>query len=107
MKLSTKSIVSLAHVLSLTQDKARHLNRRQRDKIERLLRRHDRKASLRASVLGIDPAQLRQLQRQINLDEIVKKAGFADCESFLRALNAKLRYELRTRGWSTSRIQHI
>ncbi len=107
MKLSTKTISSLMVAVKDISVRSSSLGDRQIRKIERVLRRHDRKGDLRASILGIDAAEYREQQRHYSLEELVKKYGFEDIIAYFKTLYCKLRHELRCRGWSMKRIQRL
>jgi hypothetical protein len=109
MKLSTKTVASLlvattvaAAVPGLSQ--LPMPRRRGVSQFDRLLQRHDRKGELRAELLGISSYELRQLQKTVTFDEIIKSCGFKGRRAFRMALAGKLRDELRRRGWSRNRI---
>lgn len=74
-------------------------------RLERLYQRHDRKLEIRASVLGISPAELREQLRAKSLDVVVKKYGFRDRATYYVALTGKLKDELRKRGWSERKFE--
>ncbi len=72
--------------------------------LDRILRRHDRKGELRASILGMSPVEFKTESKQRSFDEIIKMHGFKARRDFLQALIGKLRDELLHRGWSRKRI---
>lgn len=74
-------------------------------RLERLYQRHDRKLEIRASVLGISPAELREQLKAKSLDVVVKKYGFRDRAAYYVALTGKLKDELRKRGWSERKLE--
>lgn len=107
MQLSTKSITSLLAATKRYARQSQELSSRQLRKIDRLLRCHDRKGTLRAGILGIDPLTYRHEQRRLPLEELVRKHGFKDIISFLQAVYGKLRHELHLRGWSARKLQQF
>jgi uncharacterized protein YydD (DUF2326 family) len=112
MKISTKTLASLLLVTAVAiavPGLTRRLpgaKYRRESQFDRLLQHHDRKGELRADILGLDPAEFKNLQRQLSLAEIAKKRGFKNVRAFRIALFGKLKSELRKRGWSTNRIEH-
>lgn len=74
-------------------------------RLERLYQRHDRKLEIRASLLGISPAELREQLKAKSLDVVVKKYGFRDRAAYYVALTGKLKDELRKRGWSERKLE--
>jgi DNA-binding HxlR family transcriptional regulator len=74
-------------------------------RLERLYQRHDRKLELRASLLGITPAELREQLKTKSLDVVVKRYGFRDRAAYYIALTGKLKDELRKRGWSERKFE--
>ena len=101
-QLSTKSIGSL---LAATAAATRDAGRRATDKhLERLLKRHDRKGELRASILGISAQQFRDELRRRSFEEMIRLRGFKGKAEFMLALRGRLRDELHHRGWSSQRI---
>lgn len=73
--------------------------------LDRILRRHDRKGELRASLLGLKPMEFKKIQKQLAFDDIIKLYGFKKRQDFSLALLGKLRSELLYRGWSRQRIE--
>ena len=80
------------------------MSQREVRRYERILEKHDRKGELRASILGIPSVEFRQKERKHSLSEIVKTYGFSSERAFYQALVAKIREELRHRGWTLQRI---
>lgn len=74
-------------------------------RLERVYQHHDRKFELRASVLGVEPTQLREQLKIKSIDTIIKKHGFRDRLAFYTAVTGKLKDELRRRGWSERKIE--
>lgn len=107
MKLSTKSITSLLEAVQRAAEKSYSANDTNFRKLERILRRHDRKGDLQASVLGLDVATYRHERRRHTIDEIIKKCGFKDLVTYFQALYGKLRHELHCRGWSMQKLQKL
>ena len=109
MKLSTKTVASLLVATSVAAT-VPGLSRisiskgRRESQFDRLLQRHDRKGELRAELLGMSPYEFRQAAKTKNFDLIVKSRGIDNMRTFRLALMGKLRDELRSRGWSRSRI---
>lgn len=108
-KIPTKTLLSLfvasaaaTHTPTLG---ARSRPRKRDERLERLLVKHDKKGELRAALLNVDPADLPALQKKHPLGELARQKGFADTNSFWRALHAKVRDELHARGWSYGRLQ--
>lgn len=79
-------------------------NNRNDKKLERVTRHHDRKLELRAGVLGMTADQLREELRTATFDQVLKKHGFKDRQSFHTALLGKVKDELKHRGWSDKKI---
>ena len=79
--------------------------KRQESKFDRLLQRHDRKGELRASVLGLDAATFRTMQRRMKFETIIRRQGFSSVRAFRLALFGKLKNELHGRGWSNKQIE--
>lgn len=107
MNLATNTLESL---MSATQAVLRTGQRQQETprvwhRLERLLRRHDRKGELRAWILSLEPNQFRELSRRHTLEFLARQAGFRDIRGFSIALTGKLTEELRSRGWSIARIE--
>lgn len=103
-KLSTKTIATLAVVTAaaaavpgLTRVAGRG------SQFDKLLQRHDRKGEMRASILNITPYELKKQLRRHSFEDIVKRAGMTE-RTFRRALLASLRNDLRSRGWTTAKI---
>jgi hypothetical protein len=75
-------------------------------KLERIYQHHDRKHELRASVLGIDPVELRrELKTAVPFETILKRHGFKDRLSYYIALTGRIKTELRERGWSERKFE--
>lgn len=109
MKLSTKTLgsVLIATIVNATPSKRRICTQRGREKYERVVQKHDRKGELRASVLGIEPTEFRDREKKHSLAQIVKSCGFTDERSYYRALAAKVKDELRKRGWTSYRMDEF
>jgi len=73
--------------------------------LDRLQQHHDRKLELRASLLGMTPEQLKDALKTKSFNQILKEHGFSSRQAYYNALFGKLKDELRTRGWSDSKIQ--
>lgn len=116
MKIATKTLATIILVVMLTisttsmalaapqEDKTPQRNDR---KLERTIRRHDRKMELRASVLGMSADELRDELKTRTFDAIIKQHGFKDRASFHTALIGKLKDELKHRGWSDDKINKM
>jgi hypothetical protein len=109
MRISTKTLASLLLVTAVMSaapgiGRKQNVQRRQETQFDRILQRHDRKAELRAEVLGINPLVFRELHKKLTFAEIVRRSGFASERAFRLALLGKLKGELRQRGWTTQRI---
>ena len=109
MKLSTKTIASLLVVTSVAAavpglSRISIPKKRRESMFDRLLSRHDRKGEMRAEVLGITPAEFKQLQRTKTFSQITSMSGFYSERDFRIAMMGYLRNELRARGWSAARI---
>lgn len=76
-------------------------------KLEKLQRHHDRKLELRASILGMDPSQLRNELHKKSFAQVLKENGFQDTEAFHKALEGKLRVELKKRGLTDAKINRF
>lgn len=73
--------------------------------LDRLQQHHDRKLELRASLLGMTPEQLKEALKTKSFNQILKEHGFSTRQAYYNALFGKLKDELKTRGWSDSKIQ--
>lgn len=106
MKLATKSLLSalVAAIVNAAPNAYRIISQRDMRRYERILEKHDRKGELRASILGIPSVDFRQKERKHSLSEIVRVYGFSNERAFYQALVAKIREELRHRGWTLQRI---
>lgn len=102
MKLATRTLGSLLIATAVALKKT---NRR--TAFERLLRHHDRKAELRAEVLGVDPMTYRSLQKHYSTSQLVRQFGFKDQQDFRQAVFGKIKTELRSRGWSAKKIDRF
>lgn len=109
MKIATKSVATLLLVTAVASAvpgiSRLSRSKRQESKFDRLLQRHDRKGELRAEILGLDPLELRAMQKRMAFGEIVRRRGFADEKAFRLALLGKLKDELHRRGWTPQRIE--
>lgn len=114
MKLSTKTVASLLLVTAVAavpgvSEKIPRLGRagakRRISQFDRLLQRHDRKAELRAEVLGMESLSLRAQLKRMTLEEIARQRGFRSVREFRIALFGRLKNELHYRGWSLKRIE--
>lgn len=109
MRISTKTLASLLLVTAVMTAAPgigkRPRQKRQETQFDRILQKHDRKAELRADVLGLHPFTFRSMQKRMTTEEIVRKCGFSSERAFRLALMGKLKDELRHRGWSSQRIE--
>lgn len=110
MHISSKTLATLLVVTAIAAavpgiSRVPGNKRRYESQFDRLLQRHDRKAELRASVLGLHPLEFRDMQKRMSFDEIRRKKGFATTRAFRIALMGKIKDELRLRGWNTRRIE--
>lgn len=103
MKISTKTLVSL---LAATASSTKRDGGvwRQRERLERLLQRHDRKCELRAELLGLSPQWFRSIQKKKSFESVVRQRGFLNEDEFMKALHGRIRAELHSRGWTFSRM---
>lgn len=112
-KIATKALATLLIVTVLTISihtnvAAAPVSAEKRDeKLEKLQQHHDRKFELRASVLGISSEQLKEELKERNFDQIIKKRGFKDRDSFHVAMVGKLKEELLKRGVSEQKIENM
>ncbi len=97
-------VISLSPVNVAAFGAAARGDRANMKRLERLYQRHDRKLELRASILCISPAELREQLKAKSLDTVVKKFGFRDRAAYYVALTGKLKDELRKRGWSERKL---
>lgn len=110
MRISTKTLATLLVVTAVAAavpgiSRIPGSKRRQQSQFDRLLQRHDRKAELRADVLGLKPLEFRSLQKKLSFDEIAAQRGFVSKRAFRIALLGKLKSELHNRGWTSRRIE--
>lgn len=107
MNLATHTLESLmcATQSVLSAGRRQSISPKMWQRLERLLRRHDKKGELRARILALEPDQFRKLSRKHTLEFLARQAGFADLRGFATALAGKLTEELRHRGWSMARIE--
>jgi hypothetical protein len=113
MKVATKALTTMliiamisfssATASALTPDTKSHQPGGEK-KLERVYRHHDRKLELRASVLGMTAAELREELRVKPFDTVIKQHGFKTRQSFYTAVTGKVKDELRRRGWSDQKI---
>lgn len=115
MKIATKALASIMLVAMLSLSAVNiagaasdsEITKSSERKLERIYKRHDRKMELRASVLGISQDELREQLKTKSFDTILKQHGFRDRAAFHTALTGKLREELKRRGWSDEKIEHM
>lgn len=105
MKISTKTLASLlAATASSSKREGSEGTWRQRGRLERLLRHHDRKCELRAELLGLSPQWFRSMQKKTSFESVVRQRGFLNEDEFMKALHGRIRAELHNRGWTFSRM---
>lgn len=109
MKLTTKTIASLMVITSIAAavpgiSRVAHPRKKHDSQFDRLLQRHDRKGEIRSELLGMTPQELRRQLRRKSFECIASERGFATQRAFRRALLARLRHELRQRGWTANQM---
>lgn len=108
MRIATKTLTSLLVVTAVaTRLPIRRSRSEHKTQFDRLLQRHDRKAELRAELLGVDPLTFRAEQKQYSMEQLVHRYGFKDMRQFRLALLGKIKQELHARGWSARRIEQF
>ncbi len=111
VKLATNSVASLLLVTAVAVVPGvtrRREGKPRESQFDRILQHHDRKAELRADILGMTPLEFRELHKKHTFDEIIKSAGFKSVREFRLALFGKLRDELLHRGWTRQKIdEHV
>ncbi|MBM3209832.1 hypothetical protein FJZ39_00610 [Candidatus Saccharibacteria bacterium] len=107
MKLATKTIASLYSTIASALKPGVELHKTTWQRCKKIIHKHDRKAELRASLLGVKPEDFREQERKGRLANYLEKFGFKNEQSFYVALLGKLRHELRQRGWSAHKIAAI
>lgn len=110
MRISTKTLATLLVVTAVAAavpgiSRIPGSKRRQESQFDRLLQRHDRKGELRSDVLGLEALEFRNMQKKLSFDDIARKRGFSTKRAFRVALLGKLKSELRSRGWTSQRIE--
>jgi hypothetical protein len=109
MKLTTKTIASLLVVTSVAAavpglSRISIPKKRRESMFDRLLSRHDRKGEMRSEVLGISQSEFKRLSKTKTFQQIISMSGFYSERDFRIALMGYLRNELRSRGWTSARI---
>ena len=108
MRIATKTLTSLLVVTAVAvRLPGRHHNSSHKSQFDRLLQRHDRKAELRAEVLGTDPLTFRSLQKKYPIEQLIRLFGFHDMRTYRLALHGKIKAELHARGWSARKIEQF
>jgi hypothetical protein len=117
MKIATKTLTSLlivtvltistSSLVNATSNVGQRVGKRAEHRLERITKHHDRKMELQASVLGITPAELKEELKTSTFDQVLKRHGFKNRESFGVAMTGKLKDELKKRGVSEEKIQKI
>lgn len=116
MKVTTKALatilivamLSLGNVTATSAVRPSSTTDKEGDRrLARIIKRHDRKLELRASVIGISTDQLKEELRTRDFEHVVKRYGFRSMRSFEAALTGKLKDELRRRGWSDHKINQV
>lgn len=102
LTLSSVGVGAVSPNETLNDDRGTDRDTRQ---LDRLYSRHDRKMNIRASVLNIEPEELRVKLKSDTFDNVIKQAGFKTRQSFHTALLGKMKQELHARGWDDQRIQ--
>ena len=110
MRIPTRTVASLLIVTAVAAavpgiSRVPGSKRRQESQFDRLLQRHDRKGELRADVLGVDAPTFRNMQKQMEFEEIIRRYGFKDVRAYRLALLGRLKNELRQRGWTAKKIE--
>lgn len=111
MKLPTKTVASLLVITTVAAaipgaSRLAHPTKKHESQFDKLLQRHDRKAELRAELLGISPLEYKTLAKKYSLSQIAKKCGYSSTRAFRMALAGRLRSELIRRGWSSQQIDN-
>lgn len=115
MKIATKALASIMIIAILSLSAVNFagaapessIAKSSERKLERIIKHHDRKMELRASVLGMSADELREQLKTKPFDTILKHHGFKDREAFSIALAGKLKDELRKRGWGDEKIEKL
>lgn len=113
MKIATKALATLLIVTVLTLSINGTASampasfEKKEEQLERLQQHHDRKLELRASILGMSTEELREELKTRSLEQIIKKRGFKDRETFHIAIIGKVKEELHRRGWSEQKIEGL
>lgn len=110
MRIATKTVASLLILTAVSAARPRlgskeKVRAKKQAQFDRILQRHDRKAELRAAVLGMSSLELRDRLKRQSFTEIARRKGFQDEKAFRTALYGKLKNELHHRGWTTRRIE--
>lgn len=112
-KLATQTLATLV-IIGVMSMGAMNMSTKRQDavdakylrELDRVYQAHDRRFELRASVLGIEPVELRDQLKDKSLDTVVKKYGFKNISAFYVAVTGKLKTELRQRGWSERKLEN-
>lgn len=115
MKLPTKALIAVLVVTALSVQfvspaaaaSENTVHQRMKRHVERVQRHHDRKLELRSSTLGMDAAALKAELKTKTFQRVLKEHGFKNREAFYKAVQGKIRNELRKRGFSAEQIEHI
>lgn len=117
MKVTTKALATVMLVTMLALTSATGVSatgtahsqgdKREDRKLARLIKRHDRKMELRASVLGMTGDELKEQLRTKSFNSIIRQHGFRSMKAFQAALSGKTKDELRRRGWSDQKIEQF
>lgn len=115
MKIATQALVSLMIITMLTLSSVSGVgavvqednNDREDRKMQRL-HYHDRNYELRASLLNMQPEELKTELQDKSFDQVIKKrGGFTDRQAFYTAFVGKVKDELKKHGMSEQRIGSI
>ena len=112
MKIATKALASIMIIAMLSLSAVNlagavsesSITKSSERKLERIIKHHDRKMQLRASVLGLSVDELKEELKIKSFDTVLRQHGFKTREAYRTALTGKLKDELRKRGWSDEKI---
>lgn len=114
MKVTTKALATVLIVAMLTVTSVSGVSamgspsaKREDKKLAKLIKHHDRKMELRASVLGMTADELKDELKTKPFEQIVKRHGFRTMADFQVAITGKTKDELRRRGWSDQKIEEF
>lgn len=116
MKVTTKALTTVLVIAMLTVTTATGVSafegvspepKRDDKRLARVVKHHDRKMELRASVLGMTADELKEELKTRSFRQILKQHGFRSEAAFQTALAGKTKDELRRRGWSDQKIEQF